>query len=231
MPNSKATLEKSAARELLERKEAGPGPHPPRSMEHLALAILVANGAETAEAMDALARLRRDFVDWNEIRVARGQELARSLGNASGAEKSARDIRDDYNAFFERKGALNFDFLAAGKPSEVRRQLVQLLPRLGKGAISLLLYEFCPGASLPLSDEGLRQARRDGIVGKTGDRNQLTRALSEGLELREAALLLQYWELETTGSPYGEHLRKEGAGVAKKAKKAAPKAKKAEAKK
>lgn len=231
MPTSKAALETSAARELLERKETGPGPHAPRAMEHLALAILAANGADTAEALGALDRVRRNFVDWNEIRVARGQELARSLGAIPGAEKSAREISDEYNAFFEKKGALNFDFLAAGKPSEVRRQLVQLLPRLGKGATALLLYEFCPGASLPLSDEGLRQARRDGIAGKTGDRNQLSRTLSDGLEPSEAAMLLQYWELEATGSPYGEHLRKESAAPAKKAKKAAPKAKKSEAKK
>jgi hypothetical protein len=200
----------------------------PRALEHLALAILVANGATVADALDALDRARRDFVDWNEVRVARVQELARSLAPVPNAERSAREIRDEYNAFFEKKGVLAFDFLAAGKPSEVRRQLTQFLPRLAKGAVALLLYEFCPGAPLPLSDEGLKQARRDGMAGKAGDRNQLARALAESLELAEAALLLQYWELEATGSPYGEPLKKESAGSGKKGKKAPAKAKKTE---
>lgn len=230
MPTTKDTTDTSAARELLERKETGSGSHPPRSMEHLALAILAANDAGAEEALSALDRVRRHFVDWNEVRVARIQELARTLGDIPGAEKSAREIKDEYNAFFDKKGALNFDFLATGKPSEVRRQLNQFLPRLGKGAAALLLYEFCPGASLPLSDEGLRQARRDGVVGKSGDRNQLSRVLSESLELSEAALLLQYWELEGTGSPYGEPLRKENSGAGKKGKKAAPKPKRPESK-
>ncbi len=228
MPTAKDAPAVSAARELLERKDAGAAPRAPRALEHLALAILVANGADTPAALAALDRVRRDFVDWNEVRVARVQELARSLDPVPGAEQSARAIRDEYNEFFEKKGALVFDFLAAGKPSEVRRQLSQFLPRLGRGAASLLLYEFCPGAPLPLSDEGLRQARRDGMAGKTGDRSQLARALTESLELSEAALLLQYWELEATGSPYGEPIRKEGAGSGKKARKSPAKAKKTE---
>jgi hypothetical protein len=211
----------SAAKELLERKDAGSSPRVPRALEHLALAILAGNGADAADALSALDRMRNDFVDWNEVRVARVQEIARSLDPVPGAEKSAKEIRDEYNAFFEKKGALVFDFLAAGKPSEVRRQLAQLMPRLGKGATSILLYEFCPGASLPLSDEGLKQARKDGVAGKTGDRNQLARILSESLELSEAALLLQYWELEATGSPYGEPLKKDAP--AKKTKKATKK--------
>lgn len=226
MTNARDGAGKSAARELLERKKTGAGPHPPRAMEHLAVAILAANEADVDGALSALERVRNHFVDWNEVRVARAQELARCLGDIPGAEKSAREIGNEYNAFFEKKGALNFDFLAAGKPSEVRRQLAQLLPRLGKGAIGYLLYEFCPGASLPLSDEGLRQARRDGVVGKTGDRNQLSRVLQDGLELSDAALLLQYWELEATGSPYGEPLKKDG-GAGKRGKKSPAKAKKA----
>lgn len=226
MNNPKDTAVMSPARELLNRKEAGSGLHPPRAMEHLALALLLAACGDMADSLAALSRLRRDFVDWNEVRVARVQEIVRSLGEMAGAEEAARRIKEEYNAFFEKKGALNFDFLAAGKPSETRRQLNQLLPRIGKGAAALLLYEFCPGASLPLSDEGLRQARKDGVVGKSADRNQVARALADGLEQGESAMLIQYWELEGSGSPYGESPpRKETAKAVKKEKKAPKKAK------
>lgn len=223
MTNPKETTTMSPARELLNRKETGDGPHPPRAMEHLAFALLMAACGGTTESLAALTRLRRDFVDWNEVRVARIQEIVRSLGDIAEAEEAARRIKEEYNSFFEKKGALSFDFLAAGKPSETRRQLNQLLPRIGKGAAALLLYEFCPGASLPLTDEGLRQARKDGLVGKSADRNQVARALAEGLEQGDAVVLVQYWEMEASGSPYGEAPRKDaGSGTAKGAKKKSP---------
>lgn len=224
MPTTKDARDASAAKELLGRKDAGSSPRAPRALDHPALAVLVGNGADVMDALAALDRLRSDFVDWNEVRVARVQEIARTLGDVPSAELSAREIRDGYNAFFEKKGALIYDFLAGGKPSEARRQLAQLLPRLGKGAASILLYEFCPGAPLPLSDEGLRQARKDGLAGKSGDRNQLARTLSESLEPADAALLLQYWELEATNSPYGEPMKKDSA-AGKKGKKSPAKKK------
>ncbi len=227
MTSGKNLPESSPARELLARKEAGPGPHPPRPLDHLAFAILADAGAGVAESLAALGRLRQEFVDWNEARVARVQEIARVLGaGIPENERAAARIREEYNAFFEKKGALGFEFLAAGKPAETRRALGQLLPHLGRGAASLLLYEFCAGASLPLSDEGLKQARKDGPVGKNADRSQLARALAESLAPGEICLLLQYWELEATGHPYGEAGKKECGQAAKKAKKPAAKGKK-----
>ncbi len=225
MTNPKDTAgEIHPARELFNRKEAGAGPHPPRAMEHLAFAILTEGGADVEDSLSALANLRKAFVDWNEIRVARTQELAREMGDVPNAERAALRMREEYNAFFEKKGALAFDFLGVGKPAETRRMLGQLLPHLAKSAVSLLLYEFCSGATFPLSDEGLKQARRDGVAGRTADRNQIARLLSEGLEPGEAALLAQYWELEATGHPYGEAGKKEVA-AGKKGKKAPAKAK------
>jgi hypothetical protein len=201
---------------LLAKKEASSAPHPPRALEHLAFAILMEGGADTEESLSALARLRRHFVDWNEIRVARTQELAKAMGDTPNAERAALRIKEEYNAFFEKKGVLSYEFLAAGKPVEMRRVLNQLLPHLAKSAGSLLLYEFCAGATLPLSDAALKQAKKDGAVGKSADKNQAARILSESMEPGEIALLAQYWELETSGNPYGEAGKKEVSAVKKK---------------
>lgn len=225
MKNSRNATETSPAEELLSLKASGCGPHPLRPLEHLAFAILMDAGGDVAGSLAAISRLRREFVDWNEIRVSRSQEIVRALGKVDNAERAALRIKEEYNAFFDAKGALNFDFLVNGKPAEMRRALVQMLPHLSKGAVALLLHEFCPGASIPLSDEGLKKARKDGIVGKSGDRNQLYRVLSESLEAGDICLLLQYWELESSGSPYGEPLRKESKGGAKKSAKASAKPK------
>ncbi len=230
MTNGKEAPEAAVAKEALEKKRTEERLHPPRAMDHVALALMVGVGAELNEALTGLSHLRRDFVDWNEIRVARAQEIAKSLGAYPWAEAAAGVLKDEYNAFFEKRGALGFDFLASGKPAESRRSLAQVLPCLAKGAQSILLYEFCPGATLPLSDEALRQARRDGVGGKNADRNQLTRILAETMPLADAAELVQYWELEATGSPYGEALKKD-AHLAKKGKKNAAKLKPAVIKK
>lgn len=218
MMNAKDTVEMTPARELLQRKETGELT-PPRPLDHLALSIIVGHGADWTEGLRALARLRAAFVDWNEARVARVQELARALGDVPGAEALAVRVKERYNAFFDKKGALSFDFLAAGKPSESKRALAQLMPTLNKGAVALLLFEFCPGSPLPLSDEALKQARKDGLVGKSAERNQLVRLLADSLELSEVALLLQHWEIAATGTPYGEAAAKEAAGGKKTKKK------------
>lgn len=220
----------SPARELLARKEAGPGPHALHALDHLAFAIAHDGCGEPLDIVNALTRLRREYVDWNEVRVARVQELARTLAGLADAERCAKRIREEYNGFFEKKGALDFEFLAAGKPAEVRRTLTQLLPSLGKGAVAILLFEFCPGATLPLSDEALKLARRDGIISKSGDRGQLVRVLAEGLKLSEAARLLQYWELEATGTPYGELNRSDARSAKNKKTSSKGKAKSAAAK-
>ena len=225
MANVKDSSENNSLRELLARKEAGSGPHALQPLDHLAFAIAMDAGNDVKECLFAVDKLRQEFVDWNEVRVARTQEIARAVGDLIDAERCALRIKEEYNAFFEKKGALDFDFLAAGKPAEMRRLLGQQLPHIGKGAASLLLYEFCVGSPLPLSDEGLKQAKKDGAAGKAADRGQLGRALSENLQPKEITRLLQYWELEATCAPYSEMPKREGGQSGKKAKKPAAKAK------
>ncbi|MCC8180369.1 MAG: hypothetical protein LIP23_05600 [Planctomycetes bacterium] len=210
-------IENNPAAALLAKKDAGPGPHPLHPLDHLAFAIAIDAGNGVDESLAAIAALRREYVDWNEVRVARTQELARTLSQLVDAERCALRIKEEYNAFFEKKGELSFEFLAVGKPAETRRMLGQQLPHLGKGAVSLLLYEFCAGAALPISDDGLKQARKDGVIGRSADRAALSRVLADSLSLADAARLLQYWELEGHGGPYYEMPKRDpNAGKKKK---------------
>ncbi|MDR2390498.1 MAG: hypothetical protein LBE84_02300 [Planctomycetota bacterium] len=231
MGTPKNQTDAMAPQELLIRKIGSPGPHPPRTMEHLAFAVMDANGIETAEILAVLERLRREFVDWNEIRVARRQELARALGGISGAERIAQRLKESYNRFFDKRGALGFEFLAAMKLSDAKRALGQTLPELSKSAGSLLLREFCTGMSLPISDAGLKQAGKDGLAGKNPDRGRLASVLSSStLNPESVSLLLQYWELEAAGHPYGPAGKKESAARAIKAGTPAAKKKKPDGK-
>lgn len=204
MANPKEPVVESRAAELLRQREKAGAFSPLRPLEHLAFAILTEHGGNPETNLAILSRIRQDFVDWNEVRVARIPELARLMRPVDDPEQCARRVKDEYNAFFDKKGALSFEFLAGLKPPEARKHLQQLLPSLRKGAIAQLLFAFCPGAVAPLSDAALALARKDGVIGKSADRPQLAKALLEGLTPEEAGLLLQHWEMQAGGNPYGE---------------------------
>ncbi|MDR1535993.1 MAG: hypothetical protein LBU64_13020 [Planctomycetota bacterium] len=225
MDNSDSAPKTNPARELLGKKITGPGPHPLRPLEHLAFAVMEAAGVEVKAILESLAQLRKEFVDWNEIRVTRVQELSRSLGDLPNPEKIANSLKEEYNIFFEKLGSLDFGFVAALKPSDAKRSLAQAFPLLSKSGIALILREFCPGAHLPLSDPGLKQARNDDMIGKTPETGLM--ALAASLTPGELSLLTQYWELEATGHPYGPSgLREFTARREKPGNKKAKKAKK-----
>lgn len=188
----------------LEEKASSGGPQPLNPLDHLAYAIMVDAGEFPVAALTALARVRQVFIDWNEVRVSRIQEIARALSDLASPEASAARIREEYNAFFDKKGTLGFDFLAECKVAEGRKLVQQTLPRLRKGAVALLLYEFAPGASFPLSDEGLKAARKNGLVLKNGDRGQLERSLAGIVDKGSVCRLVQHLEIEAAGNPYGE---------------------------
>lgn len=197
----------SMSENLLQQKEKSEeqlGFSPLNPLDHLAFAIMADAGASLSEIHAVLARIKTEFVDWNETRLARRDEMTRLLTDIPNGEKVAKSILTAYNAFFEARGSLTFDFLAVDKSSEARKLLQQAMPALKKGGVALLLYEFCPGSSMPLSDGGLQQARKDGLVAKGGDRAQAQKRLHAELTPAQAARLLQYWEIEAVGHPYGE---------------------------
>ncbi len=197
-------LPASPYRDYLLSNIGKPGMYALDPLDHIAFALMMDAGESAQDALAAIAKIRQAYVDWNEVRVSRVQELARVIDSISSCEECAERIVEEYNAFFEKRGSLTFDFLEACKVAEGRKLLQQYLPRIKKGGISLLLFEFCPGASLPLTDEGLKQARKLNLVSKTGDRNHLAKAASEALPLSEVAKLVQLLELEAIGHPYGE---------------------------
>ncbi|MDR0361834.1 MAG: hypothetical protein LBJ46_03990 [Planctomycetota bacterium] len=216
MTTAKDSSPAATAIAFLEGKATQPGPQPLNPMDHLAYALILDAVESPEAALAAITLLRKTFIDWNEIRVARIQEVARGLGGEPWAEETALRIIEEYNAFFEKRGSLSYDFLASAKAAEGRKLLQQFLPRLRKGAYALLVFQHTPGASMPLSDEAVKAAKKHGIAAKAGDRGQLSRTLQDALDMDAICRLLQYLEIEATGNPYGEAFK---AGSAAKSRK------------
>ncbi len=173
-------------------KQAGFAPAP-SPVEELVLEALRSETAE-AEALDALGRIRRSFLDLNEMRVARTTELARVLDPLPGAESAAARIQKTLNRLFEREGGMSLTCLAELKPSEARKALQSMDKGVSRNTAGRILFATCPGATMPASPEALKTARRHGLLGRTAGKAQLQKALLQALEPDQAARLLFHLE-------------------------------------
>lgn len=197
----------AAVRAALAKYQAGAGPHALEPEDHLAFALLSKAGMGPEEALAVLQRLRETFVDWNEVRVASLPELMRCIGTDANAQDMATELRQGYNALFEARNTITMDFLNNCKPTEAKRALGQIMPLVPRPAVLLLVHQFCGSVQLPISANGVRQARKESFVSNSADANQVYRAISDALTPAERCLMVQYWELAATGNPYGETKR------------------------
>ncbi len=183
----------SAAHRLLRRYRNSRRSEAHAPLDHLAHAI-ISEGAEEAAVKRAMAALRSAFVNWNECRLARRAELARLLDELPSPDERAVRLRDMLNRLFDLSGSMDLTFLDKLKPSEARRHLLDLDSDMPRPVISMILFQLCPGAALPISKEGLRLARKLGLGGRSAAKNQLQKALLAELPAEEAGELVQYIE-------------------------------------
>lgn len=170
----------------------------PKAMEPMDRLIfgILTDYATPSEAEQAMDRLRGRFINWNELRVARWIEIARGLDPIPDADACAIRLRNMLGRLFELRGAMTLDFLPETKVTDARKLLVDLDSNLPRHELNLILYEMIPGMTIPLSQEGLKVARKHGLVGRTGNKNQLQKRFETECEGAEAARLLHYIEVE-----------------------------------
>lgn len=168
-------------------------------LEQLIFATIADGLSNPMSAIASIKRVNSTFVDWNEARVARRAELARLMDEMPEADERAEKIRVMLNRLFELRGAMDLSFLNGLKPAEARRLLIELNPEISRPVVSMILYELCPGSTIPITPEGLRVARKYGFVSRAGTKHQLQNVLESNLEQNEAARVTYYCELEASG--------------------------------
>jgi len=135
--------------------------HPP--VEQALVTVLLKGGKEPP-AMRALQRLEREFVDWNEARVADPEFLDRILGNGY-PPGVGRLITDTLTAIFNHAQAMNLDDVMQMPPDRAGARLRKLAPLPGRVAGELLLANL-KYPKLPESAGLLRVARRARIISR-----------------------------------------------------------------
>jgi endonuclease III len=133
------------------------------------LLLVLAKDAPPQRAQGALDRLRRDFVDWNELRVSPVFEIQRSLepleeGNVG---PKAERVRKLVSRIFEKKNSLSLEWLKAEGTEEAERFL-ESLEVLDAYMVHAFLLSLREKEELAFHQNMSRVLQRIGIVSRTG---------------------------------------------------------------
>jgi len=165
----------------------------PDSVEDLVNSLLVDDGVDKKDAARAIAGMKESFVDWNETRVAHIGELARLLDPIPESDAKARRIRELLNRIFDRTGGMNLSHMREMKVGEARRALMEIEP-VSKTVADRILSREVEAGNPAVSPEVLKLAKRCKLIGGSGTRQQLQKALCTHLGLRDRGQLCDLME-------------------------------------
>lgn len=158
-------------------------------------AILL-NEATEAQATRAAASLRREFSDYNELRVAPFKDIVECLGNNfPKVRQKAAELTTALAGVFGKAFAMNMDYAKEMKKREIRQHFRVDL-KLGEFSEALISC-ICFGVhAIPVSDALQRAMRLNGLVSPDADAHN-TQAFLERIIPQKDALgyiesLLQY---------------------------------------
>lgn len=146
--------------------------------------VIVGRNADPENAWRACERLTNEFVDWNEVRVARCGEVERVLRPYLGARNSggaARRLVYCLQQIFQLRGCMNLDGLAKTSPAEARKFLLSL-DCISRDEANLVLLLALGDPVMPVDNDVLRTGKRLGMISSTATKLQAQRALETALE-------------------------------------------------
>jgi endonuclease III len=121
-------------------------------------------GSTSADADAGYARLKKAFIDWNEVRVSTVQEVADVLRPLSGSGTRAKRIIGLLQEVFEDK--YSFDLSELGKKGlkDTARKLRFYKEGVNDYAVAWVTQRSLGGHAIPLDEPSLRVLRRLGVV-------------------------------------------------------------------
>ncbi|MCE9567956.1 MAG: endonuclease [Planctomycetes bacterium] len=144
---------------LPEAEEAEPRP----LLEELIYAIC-REGSTTADADAGYARLRKAFIDWNEVRVSTVQEVGDVLRPLSGSGSRAKRIIGLLQEVFEDKYSFDLSELDKKGLKDTARKLRFYKEGVNDYAVAWVIQRTLGGHAIPLDEPTLRVLRRLGVI-------------------------------------------------------------------
>lgn len=184
MATTSAATRARAIIKTLKRKYPRKSTPPTRDITcHLA-AVVIGRDADDGKAYKACERVLSEFVDWNEVRVARCGEVERALVPYVGERRSgeaARRLVQCLQQVFQVRGDVDLDAIARQSPAEVR-QFVMGLEFLDRDEGNLVMLLGLGEPVMPVDGDVLRAGKRLGVISNSATRLQAQRALEQSLE-------------------------------------------------
>jgi endonuclease-3 len=135
-------------------------PRPP--LDQLMLSILC-HHTSSSRAAKAFRQIKSRFVDWNEVRVSDGAEVADTMASASWASACAEQMREILNSLFRARNSVDMAFMDELTAAQARAFL-QSLQGMGRDLADEVLLFSCNVDVLPVGDHTARVCHRLGLI-------------------------------------------------------------------
>jgi hypothetical protein len=133
------------------------------SAEPLVFAVLSEHMSESAAAGN-VKKLKDSFVDWNDLRVSRPEEISEVLGKDTAENRQiAEELTANLFAIFNKYDLVNFESLAEVGKRQVKAVLEKLLPA-SRYVINYLFLTVFDGHAVPLSPAMIEYLKANELI-------------------------------------------------------------------
>ena len=157
------TLAQNALKKRYPLPSVEPPPEPRPLLEELIYAIC-REGSTPEDADAGYARLRKTFIDWNEVRVSTVQEVSDILRPLPGPGTRAKRIIGLLQEVFEDKYSFDLSELSKKGLKDTARKLRFYKEGVDDYVVAWVIQRALGGHAIPLDDATLRVLQRLGVV-------------------------------------------------------------------
>lgn len=133
------------------------------STDALIYAIVSENMTDSA-AGSAIKKLARHFVDWNDLRVSRDEEIVDVLGKDTAENQHvAETLTQSLNTIFNKYDVINLDAIKEAGKRQAKALLEKLLPS-SRFVINYTVLTALDGHAIPLTPKMLEYIKNNELV-------------------------------------------------------------------
>lgn len=187
MKDSKKYAEKLMKVYRAGKREHGKAEKPEYAMSTDALIYaIVSENIPDSAAQTAVKKLSKHFVDWNDLRVSRPEEIVDVLGKDTPENRRIADaLTQALFAIFNKYDVVNLDALKEGGKRQAKAILEKLLPS-SRFVINYVVLTAFEGHSIPLTPRMLEYLKKNELVHKDSEIEEIEGFLERQIPASQA---------------------------------------------
>lgn len=187
MKDSKKYAEKLMKVYRAGKREHGKAEKPEYAMSTDAMIYaIVSENIPDSAAQTAVKKLSKHFVDWNDLRVSRPEEIVDVLGKDTPENRRIADaLTQALFAIFNKYDVVNLDALKEGGKRQAKAILEKLLPS-SRFVINYVVLTAFEGHSIPLTPRMLEYLKKNELVHKDSEIEEIEGFLERQIPASQA---------------------------------------------